>query len=135
MTKTGLPKDRDVASIFWSKEYKAKDRYEHEIARLRADQTEINRLLGIQDRDGVVLVNHDKVKQWAVDYEIDLYKLMENKCAEKGRPYIKCVRTAYNRIILRYIGSGPARGLLTPLLLIAEPIKADTKRVYSKGSF
>jgi hypothetical protein len=133
--KPALPEGDTVDSIFERARWKADTAYQNAKERLRSDRGEIDKYMEGLKNEGIVLVQHRIVERIYSNYSINLYKLMEQQCHERNRPYFKCVQTNADRIIVNHVGTGPARGLLTPMLLIAEPIKMERKLVKKKSGY
>ncbi len=76
-------------------------------------------------RDGIVLVDHDEArtaKHMITDF--DIYDEMEAWCLKVRRPYIKCLRANWNRIVLSTDIKN--RGLVANLLFVANPVTQTT---------
>lgn len=132
--KEATPNGDTVENIFWREHYREKNKYDEKVNELRQDHGTINRVMKALKNEAIVLVDSTDVNRIKHRYEIDLFKLMEDECGKRRRPYFKCAKTSSYRITVQYTGTNSARGLLTPLLLVAEPIKITNRTVRKRDT-
>lgn len=107
--------------------------YQKKVAKLESDQGVFAETLAQLRSHGIVLLDNNVVQEMFRTYNINLYKMCEDKCRAWNRPYIKCVQTGWKRIVVSVTGTGQARGLVANLLMTAEEIKPSTKMVKRKN--
>jgi len=75
--------------------------------------------------EGIVVIEKDTAQSWLDRTTIDVFKYLYNDMKLRGRPYIKCVRITYRRVVVWVPNSTYTSGLTTNLMFVANPMTGE----------
>jgi hypothetical protein len=123
LEKEDLPTEiQEAINKLYSQEFDRHHRARHMIEELEGA---LGRTVRKVRNEAIVVIDKDTYKRWLELTTIDIFKYLYADMKRRGRPYIKCVRVTYRRIVIWVPTGAYTSGLTTNLFIVATPMAGE----------